>query len=67
MIYTWTWIWLAVDAPGEGTQDASTSKWTGKEPQQRPVFFVEFVLTSVMKPVLVQKRRRCSASQVADF
>ena len=36
MIYTWTWIWLAVDAPGEGTQDASTSKeWTGKESQQR--------------------------------
>jgi len=41
-------------------QDVSTSKeWTGKESQQRKVH--------VMKPVLVQKRRRCSASQVADF
>ena len=43
----------------EVQQDVSTSKWTGKEPQQW--------LYPGMKPVLVQKRRRCSASQVADF
>ena len=38
MICTWTWIWLAVDAPGGGTQDVSISKWTGKESQQRLSF-----------------------------
>ena len=63
MICTWTWVWLAVDGPGGGTQDVSTSKWTGKESQQR----LSFNHVHVMKPVLVQKRRRCSASQVADF
>ena len=106
MICTWTWIWLAVDGPGGGTQDVSTGKWTGKEIQRR-VFFssVERVMkpvlwkrgvcvawrrlqqdvsiskwtgkesqqrlsfnhVHVMKPVLVQKRRRCSVSHVADF
>ena len=35
MICTWTWIWLAVDGPGGGTQDVSTGKWTGKEIQRR--------------------------------
>ena len=44
-------------------QDVSISKWTGKESQQR----LSFNHVHVMKPVLVQKRRRCSASQVADF
>ena len=39
MICTWTWIWLAVDGPGGGTQDVSTGKWTGKEIQRR-VFLV---------------------------
>ena len=44
-------------------QDVSISKWTGKESQQR----LSFNHVHVMKPVLVQKRRRCSASQVVDF
>ena len=44
-------------------QDVSISKWTGKESQQR----LSFNHVHVMKPVLVQKRRRCSVSQVADF
>jgi len=35
MICTCTWIWLAVDGPGGGTQDVSTGKWTGKEIQRR--------------------------------
>ena len=44
-------------------QDVSISKWTGKESQQR----LSFNHVHAMKPVLVQKRRQCSASQVADF
>ena len=44
-------------------QDVSTRKWAGKESQQR----LSFNHVHVMKPMLVQKRRRCSASQVADF
>ena len=57
MICTWTWIWLAVDGPGGGTQDVSTGKWTGKEIQRR-VFFSN--LERVMKPVL-WKRGDCVA------
>ena len=55
MIYTWTWIWLAVDGPGGGTQDVSTGKWTGKEIQRR-----RYDISRAMKPV-PWKRGDCVA------
>ena len=60
MIYTWTWIWLAVDGPGGGAQDVSTGKWTGKEIQRRVFAFFIGSSERVMKPVL-WKRGDCVA------
>ena len=56
MICTWTWIWLAVDGPGGGTQDVSTGKWTGKEIQRR-VFFIAFARYEAS--TVEERRLRC--------
>ena len=59
MICTWTWIWLAADGPGGGTQDVSTGKWTGKEIQRR-VFF-----RTCYEASTVEERRLCCLEEVA--
>ena len=57
MICTWTWIWLAVDGPGGGTQDVSTGKWTGKETHQCICMHYE--------ASTVEERRSCCLEEVA--
>ena len=60
MICTWTWIWLAVDGPGGGTQDVSTGKWTGKEIQRRVLeHFSRYEASTV------EERRLCCLEEVA--
>ena len=48
--------------PGGGCSKMQVPAKSGLAKSPNNVFVVH-----VMKPVLVQKRRRCSASQVADF